>query len=73
MGATFQFLINGDAADDDLLTVMGPLEVEENADLPGAIQVTLPASKRLSAPISGSKASARWAVAMAVPSRGATL
>jgi hypothetical protein len=42
MGATFQFLINGDAADDDLLTVMGPLEVEENADLPGAIQVTLP-------------------------------
>ena len=37
------------------------------------IQLTLSASKRLSTPISGSKASARWAVAMAVPSRGATL
>lgn len=42
MGATFQFLINGSPADDQLLTVMGPLEVEENADLPGAIQLTLP-------------------------------
>ena len=42
MPATFQFLINGDPADDQLLTVMGPLEVEENADLPGAIQLTLP-------------------------------
>jgi hypothetical protein len=42
MGATFQFLINGNSADDQLLTVMGPLEVEENADLPGAIQLTLP-------------------------------
>jgi phage protein D len=42
MPATFQFLINGDPADDQLLAVMGPLEVEENADLPGAIQVTLP-------------------------------
>jgi hypothetical protein len=42
MSATFQFLINGDPADDQLLTVMGPLEVEENADLPGAIQLTLP-------------------------------
>ena len=42
MGATFQFMINGTAADDQLLTVMGPLEVEENADLPGAIQLTLP-------------------------------
>lgn len=39
---TFQFLMNGTAADDQLLTVMGPLEVEENADLPGAVQVTLP-------------------------------
>jgi hypothetical protein len=42
MGATFQFLINGDPADDDLLTVMGTLEIEENADLPGAIQLSLP-------------------------------
>jgi len=42
MPDTFQFLINGSPADDQLLTVMGPIEVEENADLPGAIQLTLP-------------------------------
>ncbi|HEX3437626.1 MAG TPA: hypothetical protein VHT24_12725 [Pseudacidobacterium sp.] len=42
MASTFQFLINGTPADDSLITVMGPLEIEENADLPGAIQVTLP-------------------------------
>lgn len=42
MGATFQFLLNGDAADDQLLAVMGPLEVEENADMAGAIQLTIP-------------------------------
>ena len=35
-------MINGTAADDQLITVMGPLEVEENADLPGAVQLTLP-------------------------------
>ncbi len=40
--STFQFLMNGTPADDQLLTVMGPLEVEENADLPGAMQMTLP-------------------------------
>ena len=42
MSATFQLLLNGDPADDALLAQMGTLEVEENADLPGAIQVTLP-------------------------------
>jgi phage protein D len=42
MADTYQFLINGSAADDKLITVMGPLEVEENADMPGAIQLTLP-------------------------------
>jgi len=42
MPDTFQFLINGSPADDQLLTVMGAIEVEENADLPGAIQLTLP-------------------------------
>jgi len=40
--STYQFLINGTPADDKLIAVMGPLEVEENADLPGAIQLTLP-------------------------------
>jgi phage protein D len=42
MASTFQFILNGTPADDQLLTVMGALEVEENADLPGAIQLTLP-------------------------------
>jgi phage protein D len=42
MSATFQFLLNGNPADDQLLTLMGTLEVEENADLPGAIQLSLP-------------------------------
>jgi len=40
--STFRFLLNGTPADDKLLNVMGPLEVEENSDLPGAIQFTVP-------------------------------
>jgi len=40
--STYQFFINGTPADDQLIAVMGALEVEENADLPGAIQLTLP-------------------------------
>ena len=39
---TFQLILNGSQADDQLIDVMGPLEVEENADLPGAIQLTIP-------------------------------
>ncbi len=42
MPSTFQLLLAGEPADEALYTVMGPLEVEENADLPGAIQFTLP-------------------------------
>ena len=42
MASSFQLIIDGTPADDQLLTVMGPLEIEENADLPGAIQVTVP-------------------------------
>ena len=42
MASTFRFLMNGTPADDQLLTVMGALEVEENSDLPGAMQLTLP-------------------------------
>jgi phage protein D len=42
MASSFQFIVDGTPADDKLLTVMGPLEIEENADLPGAIQVTVP-------------------------------
>src|ERR1051326_7230484 len=39
---TFRFLLNGTPADDQLLAVMGALEVEENADLPGAVQFSVP-------------------------------
>ena len=42
MASTFQLVLNGTPADDELLAVMGPLEVEENADLPGAVQITVP-------------------------------
>lgn len=35
-------VLNGTPADDQLLTVMGPLEVEENADTPGAVQISVP-------------------------------
>lgn len=40
--STFQFLLGGKPADEVINTIMGPLEVEENADLPGSIQVTVP-------------------------------
>jgi phage protein D len=40
--STFRFLLNGTPADDQLLAVMGSLEVEENADLPGAVQFAVP-------------------------------
>lgn len=39
---SFQLILDGTPADDDLVTVMGALEVEENADLPGAVQLSLP-------------------------------
>ncbi len=42
MASTFQLLLNGAPADDDFLTALVSLEVEENVDLPGAIQLKLP-------------------------------
>ena len=39
---TFRLVLNGTPADDDLINVMGPLEVEENADMPGAVQISVP-------------------------------
>ena len=42
MPTTFQVLFNGTAADDTFYDQLTSLEVEENADLPGAIQMTLP-------------------------------
>ncbi len=44
MADTFQLLFDGQPADDDFYTAMGSLEVEENADLPGAIKIRLPVS-----------------------------
>src|SRR5258706_10846818 len=45
MASTFQLQLNGTPADDALYTAIASLEVEENADMPGAIQFTLPVSR----------------------------
>jgi hypothetical protein len=42
MPSTFRLLLNGTPADDTLLTALSMLEVEENADLPGAMQLQVP-------------------------------
>jgi phage protein D len=42
MANTYKLLLNGTPADDNLYTKLGSLEVEENADMPGAIQLELP-------------------------------
>jgi len=42
MPTTYQVLFNGTPADDSFYNQLTSLEVEENADLPGAIQLTLP-------------------------------
>ncbi len=48
MASTYQLLLDGTPADDALLTALSSLEVEENADLPGAIQLVLPVSRSAS-------------------------
>lgn len=45
MANSFRLLLDGAAADDKLYTAMTALEVEENADMPGAIQFSLPVSR----------------------------
>lgn len=40
--STYRLMLNGKQADSDLYTQISSLEVEENADLPGAIQIQLP-------------------------------
>jgi phage protein D len=45
MASTFQLLLDGSAIDDDFYKSMGSLEVEENIDLPGAFQFSLPVSR----------------------------
>jgi hypothetical protein len=44
MPTTYQVIFNGTPADDSFYNQLASLEVEENADLPGAIQLTLPVS-----------------------------
>src|ERR1043165_5893581 len=45
MPSTYQILLNGQPADADLYTSLSSLEVEENLDLPGAVQLNLPVSR----------------------------
>jgi len=42
MPSTFRLLLGGSSASEDLYTQMTSIEVEENADLPGAFQLNLP-------------------------------
>jgi phage protein D len=42
MASTYKLLLDGTPADDNFYTKLASLEVEENADLPGAIQLELP-------------------------------
>ncbi len=42
--STYSLLIDGAAADDDLINAIAALEIEENAELPGALQLKLPVS-----------------------------
>ena len=44
MGSSFQLLLGGNPADDTLISALSSLEVEENVDLPGAIQMNLAVS-----------------------------
>jgi phage protein D len=45
MGSTYQLFLNGDSADADLTSALASLEVEENLDLPGAAQLSLPVTR----------------------------
>jgi hypothetical protein len=45
MPSNYQLLLNGQPADADLYTALTSLEVEENLDLPGAVQLTLPVAR----------------------------
>jgi hypothetical protein len=44
MASTYRLLIDGTPADDTLIGAIAALEVEENAELPGAIQIKVPVS-----------------------------
>ena len=44
MAGSFQLLLNGQAADSTLYTLLTAIEVEESMDLPGALQLQVPVS-----------------------------
>src|SRR5438552_2392178 len=45
MASTFRLLFDGAPADEELYTALASLEVEENMDMPGAIQLSLPVNR----------------------------
>ena len=45
MASNYQILFNGQAAAPDFYNAVAKLEVEENMDLPGAVQINLPVSR----------------------------
>jgi phage protein D len=45
VASTFQLLLDGEPADDDFLIALSSLEIEENADLPGALLARLAVSR----------------------------
>ena len=45
MSSNYQILFDGQAADADFYTSIASLEVEENMDLPGAVQLNLPVNR----------------------------
>jgi hypothetical protein len=45
MSSSYQILLDGQPADADLYTALTSLEVEENMDLPGAMQLNLPVNR----------------------------
>lgn len=45
MGSSYQIFFNGQAATPDFYNAIATLEVEENMDLPGAVQISLPVSR----------------------------
>ncbi len=52
MGSGYQIFFNGQAATPDFYNAIATLEVEENMDLPGAIQLRLPVSRTESGDLS---------------------
>jgi len=52
VGSSYQIFFNGQAATPDFYNAIATLEVEENMDLPGAIQISLPVSRTQSGDLS---------------------